>query len=152
MDHPRLTIVTHEEIFANKKQLPTFSSPAIEANLYRIPGLSDKFLYLNDDVFLGQEVWPADFYDESTGQMVYFSWPLPDCAPGCPNSWIKDGYCDTVCNTTDCMHDGGDCLGDNIKMGSGGENNLAFRWNDTDTYGYESTCSDGCLDPWLSDG
>ena len=52
LDHPRLTIVTHEEIFENKSHLPTFSSPAIEANLYRIEGLSDKFLYLNDDVFI----------------------------------------------------------------------------------------------------
>ena len=60
-----------------------------------IPGLSDKFLYFNDDVFLGEEVWPSDFFDTTFGQKVYFSWPLPDCATGCPNNWIKDGYCDT---------------------------------------------------------
>src|SRR3989338_1650163 len=50
IDHPRLTIVTHQQIFANLSHLPTFSSPAIETHLHRIPGLSDHFVYLNDDV------------------------------------------------------------------------------------------------------
>ena len=36
IDHPKLTIVTHEEIFEDTNNLPTFSSPAIEANLYRL--------------------------------------------------------------------------------------------------------------------
>ena len=54
----------------NKSHLPTFSSPAIEAHLHRIPGLSDKFIYLNDDVMFGKEVWPDDFYTHSHGQKV----------------------------------------------------------------------------------
>lgn len=145
LDHPRLKIITHEEIFEDKSNLPTFSSPAIEAHLHLIPGLSEKFLYFNDDVFLGQEIWPSDFYDPSLGQKVYFSWPLPDCAPGCANSWIKDGYCDTVCNTTKCMFDGGDCLGKDIKMGFGEE-------AEVQTGNEHSQCALGCLDPWLSDG
>ena len=40
---------------ASSPFLPTFSSPAIEANLHRIPGLSEHFLYFNDDVFLGKK-------------------------------------------------------------------------------------------------
>ena len=32
---------------------------------------------MNDDVFLGKEVWPEDFYTEHSGQKIYFSWPLP---------------------------------------------------------------------------
>ena len=58
---------------------------------FRIAGLTDKFLYMNDDVFLGKEDWPDDFYHEHSGQKIYFSWALPDCAVGCPNSWVKDG-------------------------------------------------------------
>ena len=38
LDHPRLTVVTHEDIFENQSNLPTFSSPAIESQLFRIPG------------------------------------------------------------------------------------------------------------------
>ena len=110
------------------------------------------FQYFNDDVFLGEEVWPNDFYDGSTGQKIYFSWPLPDCAPGCPNSWIKDGYCDTVCNTSRCMYDGHDCIGPDIKMGfGGGDSNMNFQWNDSSIENLKPNCHENCLDLWLSD-
>ena len=35
MDNPKIRIVTHEEIFVSRRHLPTFSSPAIEANIHR---------------------------------------------------------------------------------------------------------------------
>jgi len=50
--------------------LDTRSSPAIESHLHRIPGLSTKFIYLNDDVMFGDHVWPEDFYTHSNGQKV----------------------------------------------------------------------------------
>lgn len=59
-----------QEIFPNKSHLPTFSSPAIESHLHLIPGLSEKFLYLNDDVVFAAQVWPDDFYTHSKGQKV----------------------------------------------------------------------------------
>ncbi|CAI5744482.1 unnamed protein product [Peronospora destructor] len=62
IESPKLTIVKHETIFANKSHLPVFSSPAIEWNLDNIPGLSEMFLYFNDDVFLGSPVRPEDFH------------------------------------------------------------------------------------------
>nr|CAD7429544.1 unnamed protein product [Timema monikensis] len=34
LDNPRLTLVTHEEIFVNLSHLPTFSSPAIETHIH----------------------------------------------------------------------------------------------------------------------
>ena len=71
LDNPRITLVTHEEIFPNKFHLPTFSSPAIETHLHRIPGLSDRFLYLNDDFMIGQPVWPEDFISEDGVRTVY---------------------------------------------------------------------------------
>lgn len=33
-------------------------------------GLSENFLYLNDDTMFGSEVWPDDFYTHSRGQKV----------------------------------------------------------------------------------
>uniref|UniRef100_A0A7N6C238 N-acetylglucosamine-1-phosphate transferase subunits alpha and beta n=1 Tax=Anabas testudineus TaxID=64144 RepID=A0A7N6C238_ANATE len=111
LDNPRVTVVTHQDIFQNHSHLPTFSSPAIETHIHRIPGLSQKFIYLNDDVMFGKEVWPDDFYSHSKGQKVYLTWPVPNCAEGCPGSWIKDGYCDKACNNSACDWDGGDCLG-----------------------------------------
>lgn len=59
-----------QEIFQNVSHLPTFSSPAIESHIHRINGLSQKFIYLNDDVMFGKDVWPDDFYSHSKGQKV----------------------------------------------------------------------------------
>lgn len=61
-DNERVTVIPHSEIFPDASVLPTFNSHAIEACLHRIPGLSEHFLYLNDDVFLGREVTEADFF------------------------------------------------------------------------------------------
>ena len=71
LDNPRVTIVTHEEIFSNKSHLPTYSSPAIECHLHRIKGLSKYFIYFNDDVLLGRDVWPEDFLTPQGGQKVH---------------------------------------------------------------------------------
>jgi len=70
--HPRLRVVRHEEIFRDSGNLPTFNSNAIELHLHRIPGLSRRFLYLNDDLFVGAPVTPDDFLDPGGGQIVYF--------------------------------------------------------------------------------
>ena len=37
---------------------------------FRIPGLSEKFLYINDDILLGMEIWPEDFLSPALGQKV----------------------------------------------------------------------------------
>jgi hypothetical protein len=34
-----------------------------------------------------------------------------DCATGCPDDWLGDGYCDDTCNNADCNYDLGDCGG-----------------------------------------
>uniref|UniRef100_F6ZDG1 N-acetylglucosamine-1-phosphotransferase subunits alpha/beta n=1 Tax=Ciona intestinalis TaxID=7719 RepID=F6ZDG1_CIOIN len=159
MDAPRVTLVTHEEIFVNKSHLPTFSSPAIEAHIHRIPGLADKFIYLNDDVMFGKEVWPDDFYTHADGHKVYLAWSVPNCAEGCAPSWITDGYCDTACNVSACEWDGGDCTGEmacglwtklpgkNIKPGVGAASNFgANSWRSTVSY-----CKPGCSNSWIAD-
>lgn len=146
MESSRLSIVTHEEIFPNKSHLPTFSSPAIESHLHRIPGLSQKFIYMNDDVMFGKDVWPDDFYTYSDGFKVYLTWPVPSCNEGCPSSWIKDGYCDKACNTSECEWDGGDCHG-NAQHGAGQWGGGAAGWyTDPDEH-----CNKGCANSWLAD-
>ena len=50
METEDVRVVTHAE-FIPKKHLPTFNSCTIEMYLHRIPGLSDMFLYSNDDLF-----------------------------------------------------------------------------------------------------
>lgn len=76
--HPRIHFVTHQEVFPAPEYLPTFNSNAIEMCLHRIPGLSRRFLYFNDDVFLGGTARPADFFPDGGGQVLYAQdTPLP---------------------------------------------------------------------------
>lgn len=147
LDCPRVAIVTHEEIFPNKSHLPTYSSPAIETHLHRIRGLSQRFIYLNDDVFFGKEVWPEDFYTHAAGYKVRLAWPVPDCALGCPTSWVKDGYCDKPCNNSKCEWDGGDCLGAAASVTPRPFHLLPFPRPDLS----KLYCSTSCANSWLAD-
>jgi len=58
---PKIHIVRHED-FIPKKYLPVFSSHVIELNMHRIEGLSEKFIYFNDDIFLIRPVNPDNFF------------------------------------------------------------------------------------------
>ncbi|KAF0338470.1 sugar phosphotransferase [Pediococcus acidilactici] len=58
-----VTIVDHTD-FIPEEYLPTFSSSVIELFLDRIPGLSEKFVYFNDDMLLNAPVSKNDFFSE----------------------------------------------------------------------------------------
>lgn len=58
---PKLNIVRHED-FIPKEFLPTFNSNVIEIYLHRIEGLSEKFVYFNDDMYLTGPVKPEHFF------------------------------------------------------------------------------------------
>ena len=60
-DHPKLTVVKHED-YIPKQYLPTFSSHPIELNMHRIRGLSEQFVYFNDDTFIINKMEPEDFF------------------------------------------------------------------------------------------
>lgn len=60
INHPKLVIVKHED-YIPKQYLPTFSSHTIELNLHRIKGLSENFVYFNDDLFIVKPLKKADF-------------------------------------------------------------------------------------------
>ena len=60
--NPRITVVDHRDLFGDRGRLPTFNSHAIESQLHHIPGLSEHYLYLNDDVFFGRPVGPGQFF------------------------------------------------------------------------------------------
>jgi hypothetical protein len=54
--------VRSEEFFADPSVLPTHNSHAVEAQLHRIDGLAEHFLYSNDDMFFGRPVTPELFF------------------------------------------------------------------------------------------
>lgn len=51
LDAPKLVHVKHSD-YIPEQYLPTFSSHPIELNVHRIKGLSEHFVYFNDDTFL----------------------------------------------------------------------------------------------------
>ncbi|KAF0257934.1 Capsular polysaccharide phosphotransferase SacB [Clavibacter michiganensis subsp. michiganensis] len=61
-DHPAVTFVRSEEFFTDPAALPTHNSQAVESQLQHIPGLSEHFLYSNDDMFFGRPVQPGMFF------------------------------------------------------------------------------------------
>jgi hypothetical protein len=58
-----IEIVDHSILFSGYEQvLPVFNSRAIETCTFRIPGLSENYVYFNDDFFLVRPVMPEDWY------------------------------------------------------------------------------------------
>ena len=61
-DNNKIIIVEHSETFPSNKYLPNTNSNAIETTIANIKGLSNHFIYLNDDFFLGKKVKYTDFF------------------------------------------------------------------------------------------
>ena len=59
----RIEIVDHHVLYEGYEDfLPVFNSLSIETLLYRIPGLSEQFIYLNDDFMIVSSTTPETFF------------------------------------------------------------------------------------------
>ncbi|MGW6175334.1 stealth family protein [Arthrobacter sp. NPDC055138] len=76
--NPKVHIVDHKDIWPDETGMPNFNSHAIEACLHRIPGLSEYFLYLNDDMLLGRPVASELFFHPNGVGKVFQSRALVD--------------------------------------------------------------------------
>ena len=66
-----IELIDHTVLFRDYEQyLPTFNSISIETMLWRIPGLSDRVLYFNDDVFLASPA-TEDMWFEGDNTYIY---------------------------------------------------------------------------------
>ncbi|WP_439687903.1 hypothetical protein [Cupriavidus oxalaticus] len=59
--NPRIIFVDHQAIIP-RQYLPTFNSHVIEAYIHRIPGLTEQFIYFNDDVFVARPLPKSHFF------------------------------------------------------------------------------------------
>lgn len=64
-DHPDLLIHNHSSFFKKGHAFPVFSSDAIEMNLKYIPGLTEKFIYFNDDEVVVKPVKSSRFFQNN---------------------------------------------------------------------------------------
>ncbi len=68
-------VVDHKAVSEGYEDyFPLFNSLGIETLMWRIPGLADRFIYFNDDVFLTAPCSPEDFFRE--GKTVCYASPF----------------------------------------------------------------------------
>jgi len=65
-----LKVIHHDEII-DAQYLPTFNSHTIISNIHKIPELSDRFLYIEDDMLFDNEVNYSDFVDNE-GRIIFY--------------------------------------------------------------------------------
>ena len=73
--HPRLRIINHRDYLPHEF-LPTFNSNTLSLNLHRIEGLSEHFIYAEDDIFFVGRQSPEDYFSEA-GLPRDFLWLRP---------------------------------------------------------------------------
>lgn len=61
--NPKLNLVDHKD-YIPEKFLPVFNSSLIEIYLHKIPGISDHFVYFNDDFYVTSPLEPARFFTD----------------------------------------------------------------------------------------
>lgn len=71
VNRQNVRIVTHDE-FIPREFLPTFSSSAIESFLWRLDGLSERFIYANDDFFALKPLAESDFFDGKLPKLTFY--------------------------------------------------------------------------------
>ena len=81
LNAPKLKLVTHREIMP-EAALPTFNSGAIECNIHNIEGLSEHFVYFNDDVFINRPIKPEDFFQEGLPNHTAIAFPIKNINNG----------------------------------------------------------------------
>lgn len=74
VNHPKIRLVSHGEII-EPRHLPTFNSHTIELSIPHIKGLSERFLYANDDMFIAKPIGPEFFYTRKGLPIVRFLRP-----------------------------------------------------------------------------
>lgn len=87
-NHPQMHLISHYDLRGEGS--PTYSSIALEASLHLIPGLGERFLYLNDDVFLGPAFTVDEFFSGDHKQFVHFEREADAGAAGEPHRTAAD--------------------------------------------------------------
>lgn len=70
LDYEKVSVIDHSVIMS-PDLIPTFSAIAIEQHIANIPGLSEHFLYGNDDTFFGRPLTPSFFFTDEGEPIVF---------------------------------------------------------------------------------
>ncbi len=81
-DNPKVKVIDIRQILPSKA-LPCYNSVVIEYFFYKIPGLSEHFIYANDDMFIQKSVTPDFFFNKTNG------YPIVRLQRSLSNKYIK---------------------------------------------------------------
>ncbi|WP_410500144.1 Stealth CR1 domain-containing protein [Chitinibacter sp. S2-10] len=76
-DHPGVTLIDHAELIP-EHALPVFDAGHIESYLHHIPKLSERFIYLNDDIFFGAPVCLTDWFKPESLPVFFDTQAAPE--------------------------------------------------------------------------
>jgi hypothetical protein len=88
----RVTVIDHRDLIP-AAQLPTFDSGHIESHVHRIPGLSERFFYFNDDVFFGAPVHVNDWFFDGGSYAAWSDEALVSDEPPHAQASAPDNAC-----------------------------------------------------------
>jgi len=92
-DHEKkieIFFITHNQIFPNFTSLPNFSSDSIESAFAFIPNISECFIYLNDDFFIGNKITPSFFINKNGSLNLFKTFRMAPFVEG--NNWDKSVF------------------------------------------------------------
>ncbi len=84
LDAPKLHHVKHSD-YIPAEYLPTFSANAIEMNVHRIPGLAERYIFFNDDMFMLRPMPESNFFRD--GLPCTFGGEVPAAFRGNAGIW-----------------------------------------------------------------
>lgn len=102
VENPRITVVDHRDIFPDDGRLPVFNSNAIISRIHHIEGLSEHFLFMNDDVMLTRPVKPEQFF---TGSGIALVSPSKNRRPFIEPSVDHEPHLNITANIRSLMQD-----------------------------------------------
>ena len=123
LNRDNVKIIYHKDIIP-EKFLPTYNSGTIEMYLKNIPGLSEYFIYGNDDMFPISPMTKSDFFDEDgLPKLMVKKYHMEE-------NWHPNTYQCMVLNSNHIAYD---------DLGLQKEENTIIRWNHTITPMRKST-------------
>ena len=123
LNRDKVKIVYHKDIIP-EKFLPTYNSGTIEMYLKNIPGLSEYFIYGNDDMFPISPMAKSDFFDEDGFPVLSVQKYQME------NDWRPNTYQSMVLNSNFMAYE---------DLNLAKEDNAIIKWNHTITPMKKST-------------
>ncbi|KAK5808633.1 hypothetical protein F5H01DRAFT_396490 [Linnemannia elongata] len=65
----KVDVVHHSAFFQHKDKFPIYNSAAIESQLHHFPGLSEVFIYMNDDIYFSMPMVQGDYWTPQYGMV-----------------------------------------------------------------------------------